>query len=103
MNIVAFCDDILDSAALTWIKQRKVIYIPKAGKDPLLPSSYRPLSLLEVLYKIPAKILTDRTGQTGNFAFHKLCGPVRVCTGEGGPIQHFNGGSCNTGCGKYGE
>ncbi len=63
MNIFAFCDDILDSAALAWIKQRKVIYIPKAGKDPLLPASYRPLSLLEVLYKIPAKILTDRIGE----------------------------------------
>jgi hypothetical protein len=27
-----------------------------------MPASYRPLSLLEVLYKIPAKILTDRIG-----------------------------------------
>jgi hypothetical protein len=32
MNLVAFCDDILDSSALTWIKQRKVIYIPKPGR-----------------------------------------------------------------------
>jgi hypothetical protein len=62
MNVITFWDDILDSAALTWIKQRKVIYIPKPGKDPLSPSSYRPLSLLEVLYKIPAKIMTDRIG-----------------------------------------
>jgi len=62
INILTFCDDILDSAALAWIKQRKIIYIPKAGKDPHMPASYRPLSLLEVLYKIPAKILTDRIG-----------------------------------------
>jgi hypothetical protein len=27
-----------------------------------MPSSYRSLSLLEVLYKIPSKILTDRIG-----------------------------------------
>jgi hypothetical protein len=77
MNIVAFCDDILDSAALTWIKQRKVIYIPKAGKDPLLPSSYRPLSLLEVLYKIPAKILTDRIGEIlPSISYADQCGFV---------------------------
>jgi hypothetical protein len=77
MNIIAFCDDILDSAALTWIKQRKVIYIPKAGKDPLLPSSYRPLSLLEVLYKIPAKILTDRIGEVlPSISYADQCGFV---------------------------
>jgi hypothetical protein len=77
MNIVAFCDDILDSAALTWIKRRKVIYIPKAGKDPLLPSSYRPLSLLEVLYKIPAKILTDRIGEVlPSISYADQCGFV---------------------------
>jgi hypothetical protein len=62
INSIAFVDDLLDSPSLTWIKQRRIIYIPKPGKDPLLPSSYRPLSLLEVFYKIPAKILTDRIG-----------------------------------------
>jgi len=63
INIITFYDDILDSPSLKWIKRRKVIYIPKPGKDRHLPSSYRPLSLLEVLYKIPAKILTDRLGR----------------------------------------
>jgi hypothetical protein len=62
MNIITFYDDILDSPSLQWIKKRKVVYIPKPGKDKYLASSYRPLSLLEVLYKIPAKILTDRLG-----------------------------------------
>jgi hypothetical protein len=62
MNVITFCDDILDSPSLCWVKRRKVVYIPKPGKDRLLPSSYRPLSLLEVLYKIPAKILTGRLG-----------------------------------------
>jgi hypothetical protein len=62
MNIITYCDDILDSPSLQWIKKRKVVYIPKPGKDRNLASSYRPLSLLEVLYKIPAKILTDRLG-----------------------------------------
>jgi len=77
MNLVAFCDDILDSSALAWIKQRKVIYIPKPGKDPLSPSSYRPLSLLEVLYKIPAKILTDRIGLIlPSISYEDQCGFV---------------------------
>jgi len=62
MNIITYYDDILDSPSLQWIKKRKVVYIPKPGKDRNLASSYRPLSLLEVLYKIPAKILTDRLG-----------------------------------------
>ncbi len=62
MNIITYCDDILDSPSLQWIKKRKVVHIPKPGKDRNLASSYRPLSLLEVQYKIPAKILTDRLG-----------------------------------------
>jgi hypothetical protein len=62
INRIVYVDDLLDSPSLAWIKQRRIIYIPKPGKDPLLPSSYRPLSLLEVFYKIPAKILTDRIG-----------------------------------------
>jgi len=53
----------LDSPSLQWVKRRKVVYIPKPGKDRQIPSNYRPLSLLEVLYKIPAKIMTDRIGR----------------------------------------
>ena len=63
INIATFFDDILDSPSLTWVKRRKIIYIGKPGKDPVLPGSYRPLSLLEILYKIPAKIMTDRLGR----------------------------------------
>jgi hypothetical protein len=62
INNIVFNDDILDNASLLWIKKQRVLYIPKPGKDLLLPSSYRPMSLLEVLYKIPSKILTDRIG-----------------------------------------
>ncbi len=77
MNVIAFCDDILDSASLQWIKQRRIIYIPKPGKDPLSPNSYRPLSLLEVLYKIPAKILTDRIGRIlPDISYPDQCGFV---------------------------
>ena len=42
-----------------WIKHRKIIYIPK--KQPAIsPSDDRPLSMREVLYKIPARILSAR-------------------------------------------
>ncbi len=77
MNILIFYDDILDSPSLKWIKQRRIIYIPKPGKDPLSPNSYRPLSLLEVLYKIPAKILTDRIGRIlPDISYPDQCGFV---------------------------
>jgi hypothetical protein len=38
-----------------WIKERQVIHIPKKPT-----SDYRPLSMLEVLYKIPSRILAKR-------------------------------------------
>jgi hypothetical protein len=46
-----------------WIKERKVIYIPK---KPALetPGDYRPLSMLEVLYKIPSRILAKQLTST---------------------------------------
>jgi hypothetical protein len=58
-------------------KKRRIIYIPKPGKDPLSPSSYHPLSLLEVFYKIPAKILTDRiSGILPDISYPDQCGFV---------------------------
>jgi hypothetical protein len=49
--------------AFQWIKHRKVIYIPKKP-DPIAPGDYRPLSMLEVLYKIPSRILAQRLSRT---------------------------------------
>lgn len=44
------------------------IMLPKPNSDPLLPSSYRPISLLPVMGKILEKILTDRLqSYTENF------------------------------------
>jgi len=49
----------MDTEEFRWIRRRKVIYIPK--KNPALHHrDYRPLSMLEVLYKIPARILAER-------------------------------------------
>jgi len=43
----------------TW-KHARVIYILKPGKDPALPSSYRPISLLDTIGKLFEKILLAR-------------------------------------------
>jgi hypothetical protein len=41
-------------------KQARVISILKPGKDPALPSSYRPISLLDTISKLFEKILLAR-------------------------------------------
>jgi hypothetical protein len=41
-------------------KHARVIYILKPGKDPALPSSYRPISLLDTIGKVFEKILLSR-------------------------------------------
>jgi hypothetical protein len=43
----------------TW-KQARVVSILKTGKDPTLPSSYRPISLLDTVGKFFEKILLAR-------------------------------------------
>jgi hypothetical protein len=46
-----------------WVKQLKtaeIILIPKDGKDPTEPSSYRPIILLSVIAKLYERLLQDR-------------------------------------------
>jgi hypothetical protein len=43
-----------------WLKDRKVVYIPKPGKMPDRVGNLRPLSLIESLYKIQTRVLSDR-------------------------------------------
>ena len=45
---------------LEWIKKRRIIFILKKGKIPTKPESYRPISLLEVFYKILSKLLSKQ-------------------------------------------
>ena len=46
-----------------WVKKRKIVFIPKSGKPKNQVDSYQPISLLEIFYKIGAKILKKRTGK----------------------------------------
>ena len=59
LNQMVFVPKLSNEDTLKWIHNRKIIYIPKKLK-PTTPADYRPLSLLEVLYKIPSRILSKR-------------------------------------------
>ncbi len=43
-----------------WLGERRIVFIPKSGKEGNRISNLRPLSLLETLYKIKTKILSER-------------------------------------------
>jgi hypothetical protein len=59
LNQLVFLPRLSEDDQLRWVQHRKVIYIPKVP-SPIAPSDYRPLSMLEVLYKIPSRILAAR-------------------------------------------
>ena len=60
LNELAFVPGLIDSPTFIWLKDRKVVYIPKPGKTPDRVGNLRPLSLLESLYKIQTRVLSDR-------------------------------------------
>jgi hypothetical protein len=53
INQMVFVPGLIDQSIFGWIRKRKVVYIPKKPQ-PTSPSDFRPLSMLEVLYKIPS-------------------------------------------------
>jgi hypothetical protein len=59
LNQLVFNNKLAECPAFQWIKHRKVIYITKEP-NPLDPGDFCPLSMLEVLYKIPSRILARR-------------------------------------------
>ncbi len=63
LNQLVFLPELSTLPQFHWIKKRKVIYIPKKN-NPMTPGDYRPLSMLEVLYKIPSRILSKRINRT---------------------------------------
>jgi hypothetical protein len=63
INQLVFNNELANSIPFQWIKHRKVVYIPKKP-DPIEPGDFRPLSMLEVLYKIPSRVLARRLSKT---------------------------------------
>jgi hypothetical protein len=59
INQMVFVPQLIEDKQFAWVRNRKVCYIPKKP-NPTTPSDYRPLSMLEVLYKIPSRILARR-------------------------------------------
>jgi hypothetical protein len=59
LNELAFVPG-LNLPAFMWPMDRKVVYIPKPGKTPDRVGNNRLLSLLESLYKIQTRVLSDR-------------------------------------------
>jgi len=53
INQLTFVPGLANSVEYKWVKERKIIYIPKKSAK-TYPSDFRPLSMLEVLYKIPS-------------------------------------------------
>jgi hypothetical protein len=62
INQMVFVPGLIDEMNFAWIRKRKVVYIPKKPQ-PTSPPDYRPLSMLEVLYKILSRILARRLNQ----------------------------------------
>jgi hypothetical protein len=60
LNQLVFVPELLNDQDFHWIRHRKVVYIPKIPPKLASPGDYRPLSKLEVLYKIPSRILSAR-------------------------------------------
>jgi hypothetical protein len=58
LSQLVFVLNLLAEEDFQWIRHRKVVYIPKVP-HPTIPWDYRPLSMLEVLYKIPTRILSS--------------------------------------------
>lgn len=60
-----------DSHIPASMREALIVLIPKPGKDPKLPESYRPISLLQVDVKILVKILAIRLNTVMLSLIHK--------------------------------
>jgi hypothetical protein len=60
MNELAFVPGLIQSPPFAWLGERRIVFIPKSGKEGNRISNLRPLSLLETLYKIKTRILNER-------------------------------------------
>jgi hypothetical protein len=60
INELAFVPGLIHSPPFAWLRERKIVFIPKPGKEGNRVSNLRPLSLLESMYKIKTRILNER-------------------------------------------
>lgn len=72
-KLFAYCFQF-DKVPDTW-KLVRLVLILKDGKDPTLPGSYRPISLINVDYKILATILAERLNKViGSYVVEEKTG-----------------------------
>ena len=60
LNELTFVEGLAASPPFAWLFKRTVRYIPKPGKQADRAGNLRPLSLLETMYKIKTRILSQR-------------------------------------------
>ena len=63
VNEILFVPEFIDWKPFEWLKKRNIVYIKKPGKSSEEVEGYRPLSMLENLYKICTRVLTGRLAQ----------------------------------------
>ena len=75
-NFLLSNPDWENSMHSAYLKRRKIVFLPKKGKDPTRVENYRPISLLEVIYKLISKFLIEeiqdgvfRTASPNQFGF----------------------------------
>ena len=60
INILIKIGDLASKKEFCWITDRKIIFIPKKCQDRTLPSSFRPISLLETIFKLISKLFMNK-------------------------------------------
>jgi hypothetical protein len=60
LNQMTFVPGLIESPTFVWLKKRRIVFIPKTGREGDTISNLRPLSLLETMYKIKTRIFTER-------------------------------------------
>lgn len=63
-KLLALYNDMFENLTLpSSVREATIVLVPKPGKEPGYPESYRPISLLQVGVKILAKVLSKRLNQ----------------------------------------
>lgn len=60
LNELTFYTGLARANSFKWMFHRQIVYIPKPGKKGQSPAEFRPISLLEVFYKLQTRMLANR-------------------------------------------